>query len=141
MSGRRERAWPFSASQSRPLVVDNDGVGVGVQVLAARLAERYDGGVFASHTIFIFLAEAYLKHFRHRNINKHLTDDKSDDFDSFTECGRTAHASADGATCAMDDAWWKSSRHRMSQETVTGRFPSLLPGRRRLAAAGWSKGA
>ncbi|GBP53505.1 hypothetical protein EVAR_45378_1 [Eumeta japonica] len=27
---------------------------------------------------------------------------------------------------AMDDAWWKSSRHRMSQETVTGRFPSLL---------------
>ncbi|GBP48155.1 hypothetical protein EVAR_74660_1 [Eumeta japonica] len=28
-------------------------------------------------------------------------------------------------TCAMDDAWWKSSRHRMSQETVTGRFPSL----------------
>ncbi|GBP47959.1 Mannose-6-phosphate isomerase [Eumeta japonica] len=30
-------------------------------------------------------------------------------------------------TCAMDDAWWKSSRHRMSQETVTGRFPSLLP--------------
>ncbi|GBP87545.1 Radial spoke head protein 9 homolog [Eumeta japonica] len=35
-------------------------------------------------------------------------------------------------TCAMDDAWWKSSRHRMSQETVTGRFPSLLPGRRRL---------
>ncbi|GBP22400.1 hypothetical protein EVAR_11916_1 [Eumeta japonica] len=43
-------------------------------------------------------------------------------------------------TCAMDDAWWKSSRHRMSQETVTGRFPSL-PGRRRLAAAGWSKGA
>ncbi|GBP00544.1 hypothetical protein EVAR_76852_1 [Eumeta japonica] len=44
-------------------------------------------------------------------------------------------------TCAMDDAWCKSSRHRMSQETVTGRFPSLLPGRRRLAAAGWSKGA
>ncbi|GBP64412.1 hypothetical protein EVAR_19864_1 [Eumeta japonica] len=38
-------------------------------------------------------------------------------------------------TCAMDDAWWKSSRHRMSQETVTGRF--LLPlGRRRLAAGG-----
>ncbi|GBP84726.1 hypothetical protein EVAR_32352_1 [Eumeta japonica] len=55
-----------------------------------------------------------------------------DDFDSFTECGRTAHASADGA---------ESSRHRMSQETVTGRFPSLLPGQRRLAAAGWSKGA
>ncbi|GBP81168.1 hypothetical protein EVAR_25094_1 [Eumeta japonica] len=24
----------------------------------------------------------------------------------------------------MDDAWRKSSRHRMSQETVTGRFPS-----------------
>ncbi|GBP22446.1 hypothetical protein EVAR_78622_1 [Eumeta japonica] len=44
-------------------------------------------------------------------------------------------------TCAMNDAWRKSSRHRMSQETVTGRFPSLLPGRRRLAAAGWSKGA
>ncbi|GBP67245.1 hypothetical protein EVAR_45080_1 [Eumeta japonica] len=37
----------------------------------------------------------------------------------------------------MDDAWRKSSRHRMSQETVTSRFPSLLPGRRRLAAAGW----
>ncbi|GBP41805.1 hypothetical protein EVAR_26927_1 [Eumeta japonica] len=35
----------------------------------------------------------------------------------------------------------ESSRHRMSQETVTGRFPFLLPGRRRLAAAGWSKGA
>ncbi|GBP41965.1 hypothetical protein EVAR_33769_1 [Eumeta japonica] len=27
----------------------------------------------------------------------------------------------------MDDAWWKSSRHRMSQETVTGRFPSSCP--------------
>ncbi|GBP76713.1 hypothetical protein EVAR_52448_1 [Eumeta japonica] len=44
-------------------------------------------------------------------------------------------------TCAMDDAWRKSSRHRMSQETVAGRFPFLLPGRRRLAVAGWSKGA
>ncbi|GBP46303.1 hypothetical protein EVAR_30434_1 [Eumeta japonica] len=44
-------------------------------------------------------------------------------------------------TCAMDDAWRKASRHRMSQETVTGRFPSLLLGRRRLAAAGWRKGA
>ncbi|GBP44585.1 hypothetical protein EVAR_75042_1 [Eumeta japonica] len=44
-------------------------------------------------------------------------------------------------TYAMDDAWRESSQHRMSQETVTGRFPSLLPGRRRLAAAGWSKGA
>ncbi|GBP29732.1 hypothetical protein EVAR_13656_1 [Eumeta japonica] len=44
-------------------------------------------------------------------------------------------------TCAMDDAWRESSQHRMSQETVTGRFPSLLPGRRQLAAAGWSKGA
>ncbi|GBP74300.1 hypothetical protein EVAR_42879_1 [Eumeta japonica] len=42
-------------------------------------------------------------------------------------------------TCAMDDAWRELSRHRMSQETVTGRFPSLLPGWRRLAAAGWSK--
>ncbi|GBP63583.1 hypothetical protein EVAR_97600_1 [Eumeta japonica] len=30
-------------------------------------------------------------------------------------------------TCAMDDAWWKSSRHRMSQETVTGRLPSCRP--------------
>ncbi|GBP74604.1 hypothetical protein EVAR_49185_1 [Eumeta japonica] len=39
----------------------------------------------------------------------------------------------------MDDAWRESSRHRMSQETVTGRFPFLLLGRRRLAAAGWSK--
>ncbi|GBP33183.1 hypothetical protein EVAR_14864_1 [Eumeta japonica] len=35
----------------------------------------------------------------------------------------------------MGDAWRKSSRHRMSQETVTGRFPSLLPGRRRLSTA------
>ncbi|GBP52480.1 hypothetical protein EVAR_32036_1 [Eumeta japonica] len=43
-------------------------------------------------------------------------------------------------TCAMDDVWRESSRHRMSHETVTGRFPSLLPSRRRLAAAGWSKG-
>ncbi|GBP04370.1 hypothetical protein EVAR_6563_1 [Eumeta japonica] len=43
----------------------------------------------------------------------------------------------------MDDAWWKSSRHRMSQETVTGRFPSLLPGRRRRGsgtAMGWGRG-
>ncbi|GBP07033.1 hypothetical protein EVAR_4454_1 [Eumeta japonica] len=30
-------------------------------------------------------------------------------------------------TCAMDDAWRESSRHRMSQETVTGRFPSRPP--------------
>ncbi|GBP48506.1 hypothetical protein EVAR_16175_1 [Eumeta japonica] len=44
-------------------------------------------------------------------------------------------------TCAMNGAWRESSRHRMSQETVTGRFPSLLPGRRRLAVAGWSKRA
>ncbi|GBP88539.1 hypothetical protein EVAR_21747_1 [Eumeta japonica] len=29
----------------------------------------------------------------------------------------------------------------MSPETVTGRFPFLLPGRRRRAAAGWSRGA
>ncbi|GBP66277.1 Retrovirus-related Pol polyprotein from transposon TNT 1-94 [Eumeta japonica] len=29
-------------------------------------------------------------------------------------------------TCAMDDAW-KSSRHRMSQETVTGRFLPSCP--------------
>ncbi|GBP61164.1 hypothetical protein EVAR_28372_1 [Eumeta japonica] len=66
-------------------------------------------------------------------VGRDESDDKSDDFDSFTECGRTAHASADGVTC--DDAWWKSSRHRMSQETVTGRFPSL-PGRRRLRRPG-----
>ncbi|GBP40965.1 hypothetical protein EVAR_26046_1 [Eumeta japonica] len=44
-------------------------------------------------------------------------------------------------TCAMHDAWRESSLHRMSQETVMGRFPFLLPGRRRLKAAGWSKGA
>ncbi|GBP54727.1 hypothetical protein EVAR_42927_1 [Eumeta japonica] len=37
-------------------------------------------------------------------------------------------------TCAMDDAWWKSSRHRMSQETVTGRFPSSCP-----AGGGWRR--
>ncbi|GBP30870.1 PAN2-PAN3 deadenylation complex catalytic subunit PAN2 [Eumeta japonica] len=49
------------------------------------------------------------------------------------------HMRVSTVTCAMDDAWRKSSRHRMSQETVTGRFPSLPPGRRRLAAAGWSK--
>ncbi|GBP31634.1 hypothetical protein EVAR_84080_1 [Eumeta japonica] len=54
--------------------------------------------------------------------------------DGICECRRRV-------TCVMDDAWRESSRHRMSQETVTGRFPSLLPGRRRLAAAGWSKGA
>ncbi|GBP05469.1 hypothetical protein EVAR_2988_1 [Eumeta japonica] len=30
-------------------------------------------------------------------------------------------------TGAMDDAWWKSSRHRMSQETVTGRFLPARP--------------
>ncbi|GBP80882.1 hypothetical protein EVAR_52186_1 [Eumeta japonica] len=33
----------------------------------------------------------------------------------------------------MDDAWWKSSRHRMSQETVTGRF---LPPARPEAVSG-----
>ncbi|GBP24402.1 hypothetical protein EVAR_19277_1 [Eumeta japonica] len=68
-----------------------------------------------------------------RVVGRDESDDKSDDFDSFTECGRTAHASADGATCAMDDAWWKSSRHRMSQETVTGRF---LPPARPEAVSG-----
>ncbi|GBP42218.1 hypothetical protein EVAR_25845_1, partial [Eumeta japonica] len=49
------------------------------------------------------------------------------------------YASADGARdMAMDDAR-KSSRHRMSQETVTvGSLPSS-PGRRRLAAAGWEE--
>ncbi|GBP68378.1 hypothetical protein EVAR_99054_1 [Eumeta japonica] len=52
---------------------------------------------------------------------------QSDDFDSFTECGRTACECRRRVTCAMDDAWWKSSRHRMSQETVTGRFPSSCP--------------
>ncbi|GBP40300.1 hypothetical protein EVAR_83990_1 [Eumeta japonica] len=66
------------------------------------------------------------------------SDDKSDDFDSFTEWPDGTCECRRRVTCAMDDAWWKSSRHRMSQETVTGRFPSLLPGRRRLAA-GWSR--
>ncbi|GBP40336.1 hypothetical protein EVAR_86482_1 [Eumeta japonica] len=33
----------------------------------------------------------------------------------------------------MDDSWRLLSRHRMSPETVTGRFPFLLPGRER----GW----
>ncbi|GBP34908.1 hypothetical protein EVAR_26498_1 [Eumeta japonica] len=42
-------------------------------------------------------------------------------------------------TCPMDDSWRLSSRHRMSPETVTGRFPFLLLDRERSAAAGWSK--
>ncbi|GBP78512.1 hypothetical protein EVAR_60529_1 [Eumeta japonica] len=71
-----------------------------------------------------------------RVVGRDESDDKSDDCDSFTECGRTTHARR-RVTCAMDDAWRESSRHRMSQETVTGRF--LLPDRRRLAAAGWSR--
>ncbi|GBP77459.1 hypothetical protein EVAR_56069_1 [Eumeta japonica] len=59
-------------------------------------------------------------------VGRDESDDKSDDFDSFSapdgtcECRRRV-------TCAMDDAWWKSSRHRMSQETVTGRFLSSCP--------------
>ncbi|GBP21536.1 hypothetical protein EVAR_9719_1 [Eumeta japonica] len=44
-------------------------------------------------------------------------------------------------TCAMDDAWRESSQHKMSQETVAGRFPSLLPSRKRVAVAGWNKEA
>ncbi|GBP50615.1 hypothetical protein EVAR_28805_1 [Eumeta japonica] len=54
--------------------------------------------------------------------------------DGTCECRRRA-------TCPMDDSWRLSSWHGMSLETVTGRFLSLLPGRRRLAVAGWSKGA
>ncbi|GBP44903.1 hypothetical protein EVAR_24818_1 [Eumeta japonica] len=53
--------------------------------------------------------------------------------DGMCECRRRV-------TCPMDDSWRLSSRHRMSLETVTGRFPFLLPGRERSAAAGWSKG-
>ncbi|GBP16458.1 hypothetical protein EVAR_10034_1 [Eumeta japonica] len=37
------------------------------------------------------------------SVGRDESDDKSEDFDRFTECGRTAHASAEGA-CAMDDA-------------------------------------
>ncbi|GBP30475.1 hypothetical protein EVAR_20928_1 [Eumeta japonica] len=33
-----------------------------------------------------------------------------------------------------------AGRHVMSPETVTGRFPFLLPSRERSAVAGWSKG-
>ncbi|GBP69339.1 hypothetical protein EVAR_49626_1 [Eumeta japonica] len=33
-----------------------------------------------------------------------------------------------------------AGRQVMSPETVTGRFPFLLPGRKRSVAAGWSKG-
>ncbi|GBP20962.1 hypothetical protein EVAR_9533_1 [Eumeta japonica] len=69
-------------------------------------------------------------------VGRDESDDESDDFDSFTEWPDGTCECRRRVTCAMDDAWWKSSRHRMSQETVTGRF---LPGRRRLAAAGWSK--
>ncbi|GBP91100.1 hypothetical protein EVAR_22435_1 [Eumeta japonica] len=63
-------------------------------------------------------------------------EDKSDDFASPSAAGRHMRVPT-----ARDMRWTtpgKSSRHRMSQETVTGWFPSLLPGRRR-AAAGWSK--
>ncbi|GBP22780.1 hypothetical protein EVAR_13571_1 [Eumeta japonica] len=39
-------------------------------------------------------------------------------------------------TCAMDDAWWKSSRHRDVAGNRHGSVPSLLPGRRRLRRPG-----
>ncbi|GBP64515.1 hypothetical protein EVAR_53014_1 [Eumeta japonica] len=71
-------------------------------------------------------------------VGRDESDDKSDDFDSY-RCGRTAHAVPTardmryGRSLEVVSAW-------MSQETVMGRLPSLLPGRRRLAAAGWSKG-
>ncbi|GBP39855.1 hypothetical protein EVAR_29085_1 [Eumeta japonica] len=69
------------------------------------------------------------------------SDDRSDDYDSFAVRGRTARVSADRrVTCPMDDSWRLSSRHRMSSDTVTGRFPFLRPCRERSAGAGWSKG-
>ncbi|GBP12373.1 hypothetical protein EVAR_75802_1 [Eumeta japonica] len=64
--------------------------------------------------------------YRSHSVGRDESDDKSDDFDSFTECGRTACECRRRVTCAMDDAWWKSSRHRMSQETV-GSVPSSCP--------------
>ncbi|GBP33173.1 hypothetical protein EVAR_14854_1 [Eumeta japonica] len=70
-------------------------------------------------------------------IDRDESDDKSDDFDSFTEAADGIRVpTARDMRCGR--RLEESSRHRMSQETVTGRFP-LLPGRRWLAAAGWSK--
>ncbi|GBP28201.1 hypothetical protein EVAR_76296_1 [Eumeta japonica] len=61
--------------------------------------------------------------------------DKSDDFDSFTECGRTAHECRRRVTYAMDDDRLginvAGNRH--------GSVPFPAAGRRRLAAAGWSR--
>ncbi|GBP60384.1 hypothetical protein EVAR_98280_1 [Eumeta japonica] len=65
-------------------------------------------------------------HPRARTLGRDESDDKSDDFelhrvrpDGTCECRRRV-------TCAMDDAWRKSSRHRMSQETV-GSLPPARP--------------
>ncbi|GBP69703.1 hypothetical protein EVAR_79936_1 [Eumeta japonica] len=69
-----------------------------------------------------------------RVVGRDESDDKSDDFDSFTECGRTACECRRRVTCAMDDAWWKSSRHGMSQET--SRVGSLPPARPEAVGSG-----
>ncbi|GBP41897.1 hypothetical protein EVAR_86868_1 [Eumeta japonica] len=64
-------------------------------------------------------------------VGRDESDDKSDDFDSFTECGRTACECRRRVTCAWTTPGGSRLGIGMSQETVTGRFPSLLLGRRR----------
>ncbi|GBP38401.1 hypothetical protein EVAR_28198_1 [Eumeta japonica] len=53
--------------------------------------------------------------------------------DSPMLCSQTTGTTMIASPCA-------AGRHVMSPETVTGRFPFLLPGREQSAAAGWSKG-
>ncbi|GBP67352.1 hypothetical protein EVAR_51423_1 [Eumeta japonica] len=58
-------------------------------------------------------------------LQRRQVDDKLDGTLSFTECSRTAHASAAPVTCAMDDA--QSRLGIVLQEIVTGRFLPSCP--------------
>ncbi|GBP61642.1 hypothetical protein EVAR_43579_1 [Eumeta japonica] len=58
-----------------------------------------------------------------------------------TDFGFLEMAAVTGALRTRDATGRSVAAFRMSPEAVTGRFPFLLPGRRRLAAAGWSEGA
>ncbi|GBO98723.1 hypothetical protein EVAR_91772_1 [Eumeta japonica] len=63
-----------------------------------------------------------------RVVGRDESDDKSDDFDSFTECGRTAHAVPTARDMRYGRRLVEVVSAWMSQETVTGRFlPSCRP--------------
>ncbi|GBP93516.1 hypothetical protein EVAR_98268_1 [Eumeta japonica] len=70
-------------------------------------------------------------------IGRDESDDKSDDFIASPSAAGRHMRVPTARDMRYGHAWRKSSRHRMSQETVTGRFLPARP--EAVSGAGWSK--